>query len=220
MKTLSLSLSAAFLAAQIGCATALQLPSRKSNPQYFAQEVNDNYIALAQEFYKDMERATYITVKHVGKYNIKFFPITKPLIISNANGMVLEKHIQKSQKNQFRDNALSAFGDGKRCFQIWQSHSPYNGIRTEISDKVSDDKYWKFTVLNKDRKFSLTSLSEEYLLNAKVNPTNFSIYASVICAKKEIDYDQDVTILVENTLYPDLKGEVSWLAPKSNKYSK
>jgi len=213
MKTLLLS---AFIATQIGCATALQLPSRKSNPQHFTQEVKDDYVALAQEFYKDMERAIYIIVKDIGQYNIKFFPITKPLIISNANGMVLEKHIQKSQKKQFRDNALHAFGDGKRCFQIWRSSSPYNGIRTDISDKVSEDKYWKFTVINKDRKFSLTSISEEHILNAKVNPPNFPIYASVICAKEEIDYNQDVTILVENTLYPDLKREVSWLASKSN----
>lgn len=202
---------------QLGCATALQLPSRKSNPEYFTQEVKDDYFSMANNFYQDMERATYVIIdgifKDGARYDTKFFPITKPLIISNANGMVLEKHILPGQKVQMRDNALKAFGYGKRCFQLWRSVT-YIGNRTEKADKEFEERYWKFTALNKGRSLSLHQIPKEQIPKMNVNPTKLPIYENVFCANEDLDYFFDVTILSEITLYPDLKRQVTWIAPK------
>jgi hypothetical protein len=127
--------------------------------------------------------------------------------------MVLEKHISTNEMNQYRDAALKTFGNGKRCFQIWRSVT-YIGKRTEKADRDWQEKYWKFTVLNKGRQLPLVRIPEEKIIQVNVNPPNLPMYSSVVCTKEDLEYSEDVSILSEITFYPDLNRKVTWLAPK------
>lgn len=187
----------------------LKSPVRKSDTKLFSQDVPSDYTKNSDVFYNDLGRLCF-TVTKSAQHDLNILPITKPMIVSNANGMVLEKHIKPEQRDSILANGIKAFSDGRRCFQLVRATAPASNAKREDWEKETQDEAWNYLVTNAGKSFPLKRVSENDLKELKVNPTNFPIYNLIYCVKSDLDYSQSLDLEVTLKSDPTRKCTVGW----------